>query len=51
MPVGPILERFQLRKYIHHRLHFRPILERQRVREFYNDFVPIGSVLEWLGVC
>ena len=30
--VGPVLERLQLYTDIHHGLHFRPILERQRVR-------------------
>ena len=28
-------------------MHFGPILERQRVCEFYNNFVSIGPVLEW----
>ena len=32
VPIGPVLEWFQLRKYIHHGLHFRPILERKRMR-------------------
>ena len=36
MPVGPVLERFQLRNHIHYGLHFRPILERQRVRGLIN---------------
>ena len=38
VPVGPVLERLQLHTNVHHRLHFRPILEWQRVRKFFNAF-------------
>jgi len=46
LPIGSVLEWFQLRNYINHRLYFGPILERQRVREFYDDFLLVGPILE-----